>query len=94
MTFVYIIGGIVAVWVIAAMLGVGSKTVLRNPSSLTDAQLERTIRLSARIMDNSKVGTKEWSEAGAKHDAAFKEQQRRQGIQPVTIDWSEYDKHK
>lgn len=55
-----------AVWVTAAIAGVGKNTVFNNPQSMSDGELERTIRLSQRIMDNSPVGSKEWSEAGDK----------------------------
>ena len=78
--FTYIVVGFVALWIVAAIAGVGKNTVFRDPRSMTDAQIERTIRLCARIMDNSRIGSKEWSESGAKHDAAFREQCRRRGM--------------
>lgn len=75
-----------AVWVTAAIAGVGKNTVFNNPQSMSDGELARTIRLSQRIMDNSPVGSKEWSEAGDKFSAAFAEQRRRQGLPP--LDWN------
>jgi hypothetical protein len=78
--------GLLAVWIIAAIAGVGRNTVFDNPQSMSDAQIERTMRLSQRIMDNSPVGSKEWSEAGDKFSAAFAEQRRRQGLPP--LDWN------
>lgn len=50
---------------------------------MSDAMLERTVRLSQRMMDNSPIGSKAWSESGAKFTAAFNEQLRRKGHPPV-----------
>ena len=72
----YVLVAVLGLWILAAIAGVGKNTVFRNLRSMTDAQIERTIRLTARIMDNSQIGSKQWSESGAKHDAAFQEQCR------------------
>jgi hypothetical protein len=79
----YLALAVAAVWVLAAVLGVGKNTVFKNPSSMSDAAIERTIHLSQRIMDNSAVGTKAWSESGAKFNAALNEQRRRAGLPPI-----------
>ncbi|VXC96342.1 hypothetical protein SPHINGOT1_260300 [Sphingomonas sp. T1] len=65
------------------VLGVGKNTVFKNPSSMSDAAIEPTIRLSQRMMDNSAVGTKAWSESGAKFNAALNEQRHRAGLPPI-----------
>jgi len=84
MTILFWIAGIVLlVWVVAAMSGAGKNTIFDNPESLSDAQIERTIRLTQRMMDNSPVGSKSWSEAGDKFSAAYAEQRRRQGLPPL-----------
>jgi hypothetical protein len=82
-TILWLGGTILVVWVVAAIAGVGKNTVFRNPETMSDAQLERTIRLTQRIMDNSQVGSKSWSEAGDKFSAAYAEQRRRQGLPPL-----------
>ncbi len=77
---IYVLLAVLGIWILAAILGVGRNTVFKNPQSLSDAQLERTIRLTQRIMDNSPVGSKAWSESGAKFSAAYREQCRRRGV--------------
>jgi hypothetical protein len=75
----WIAGGFALLVVLGMLLGWGSNTVFTNPQSLSDAHLERTIRLSQRMMDNSPVGSEQWSKAGDKFSAAFREQMRRRG---------------
>jgi hypothetical protein len=86
-TLLWIVGAIVVVWIVAAVAGVGKNTVFTNPETMSDAQIERTIRLSQQMMDNSPVDSKSWSDAGAKFSAAYAEQRRRQGLPP--LDWNE-----
>lgn len=76
-------GGLLALWIVAALAGVGKNTVFENPQSMTDAQVERTIRLTQRIMENSDIGSKAFTESGAKFSAALAEQRRRQGLPPM-----------
>ena len=82
-TFLWLGAVVLIVWMVAAIAGVGKNTVFRNPQSMSDAQIERTIRLTQRTMDNSAVGSKQWSEAGDKFQAAYAEQRRRQGLPPL-----------
>lgn len=79
----YVVMAIIAVWIIAALLGVGKNTIFSNPQSLSDAHIKRTIRFTQRIMDNSQIGSKAWKESGAKFSAALDEQRRRAGLPPI-----------
>jgi hypothetical protein len=79
----YIILAVIVVWVLAAVLGVGKNTVFTKPHTMSDTMIERTIRLSQQIMDNSSIGSKAWSESGAKFTAALNEQRRRAGLAPI-----------
>ena len=81
---VYVILAVVVVWVLAAVFGVGKNTVFTKPHTMSDAMVERTIRLSQQIMDNSSIGSKAWSESGAKFTAALNEQRRRAGLAPLS----------
>jgi hypothetical protein len=79
-TMLYVALAVIGIWIFAAMTGVGKNTVFDNPQSLSDAQIERIIQLTQRIMDNSEIGSKSWNESGDKFNAALAEQFRRRGI--------------
>lgn len=79
----YVILAVIVVWGLAAVLGVGKNTVFTKPHTMSDVMIERTIRLSQQIMDNSSIGSKAWSESGAKFTAALNEQRRRAGLAPI-----------
>lgn len=71
------------IWVLAAVIGIGKNTVFTKPHTMSDAMVERTIRLSQRMMDGSPIGSKAWSESAAKFSAALNEQRRRVGLAPM-----------
>ena len=79
----YVILAVIVVFVLAVLMGAGKNTVFTKPHTMSDAMLERTVRLSQQIMDNSPVGSKAWSESGAKFTAALNEQRRRAGLEPI-----------
>jgi hypothetical protein len=79
----YLIASILVIFVLAAIFGVGKNAIFTKPHTLSDAMIERTIVLSQRIMDNSPIGSKAWSESGDKFTAALNEQRRRAGLPPL-----------
>jgi len=81
----YVILAVVVVFALAVLMGAGKNTVFTKPHTMSDAMLERTVRLSQQIMDNSPVGSKAWTESGAKFSAAFNEQRRRAGLEPIAF---------
>jgi hypothetical protein len=81
---IYVILTVLAVFVLAIVMGAGKNTVFTKPHTMSDAMLERTVRLSQQIMDNSPIGSKAWTESGAKFSAALNEQRRRAGLEPIT----------
>ena len=87
----YVVLGLLAIFIIGFIAGVGKNRVFKNPGSMSDAHLERTIQLTRSIMDNSSVGTKSWSEAFAKFSAAVDEQARRLGISDKPVVFSKED---
>lgn len=80
MTILYLLGGLLVLWILAAVLGFGSNTVFNNPSSMSDSQLERTIRLTGRILETAPVMSDAFRKAGNKHAAAMAELTRRHGV--------------
>lgn len=80
----YVILAVVIIWALAAIFGVGKNTVFTKPHTMSDRMLEQTVVLSQRIMDNSPIGSKAWSESGAKFAAALNEQRRRAGLAPIS----------
>lgn len=81
--------GLLVAFIFLMISGFGSDAVFKNPETLSDAHLERTIRLSQRIMDSSPIGTERWNKAGEKFSAAFREQMRRRGTPLAELDFGE-----
>lgn len=81
----YVVLAVLVVLVLPVVIGIGKNRVFTKPQTMSDAMVERTIRLSKRMMDNAPIGSKAWSESGAKFSAALNEQRRRAGLAPVGI---------
>lgn len=79
----YVVLTVFGVITLAAVFGIGKNTVFKKLHTMSDAMIERTIKFSQRMMDNSPIGSKAWSESGAKFSAALNEQRRRAGLAPI-----------
>ena len=59
--------------------GYGKNRIFTHPERYSDAELERIMRLTGRILENTVPGTEAFRQAGAKHNAAYKEYLKRRG---------------
>jgi len=87
---IYVVVSVIALWILAALFGVGKNTVFTKPHTMSDKMLERTVVLTQRIMDSSDIGSKRWTESSNKFSAAVDEQRRRAGLPPFKEQMERY----
>jgi hypothetical protein len=70
---------LIIIVVVLAWIGRRSQLLFQDPSALSDAKIERMIRITQSIMARSRPGSPGWVEAAQRNKAAVDEQLRRRG---------------
>lgn len=83
MIWLLLIAAILILFLGLVRIGTRSRAIFIRPDSLSDKQISATINLTRQIMRRTAPGSPAWERAAAKHKAAFDEQLRRGGNQPL-----------